>query len=90
MTNPLVIESPKPLPCLWLSSWVKELKMNGRNSFDIPLPLSIISNVNNDSLVLIIDSDILNVILPKEGVNLLAFPNILIRIWCNLRLSPTR
>ena len=55
--------------------------MIGKNSFEIPFPLSITSKVKIDSVLFIKFSYMLKIILPNAGVNLFAFPNMLINIW---------
>ena len=91
-TSLLVIVIPKPVPDIplrvALRSLEKELNTKGRNSFDIPIPLSLTTNSKTERLLSsFLSSWTLNVTLPPLGVYFTALLKILSSIFCTFTLS---
>ena len=91
-TSLLVIVIPSPVPetplRVALRSLEKELNTYGRNSFDIPIPLSLTTNVKSErSPSPFISSWTLRVTFPPPGVYFTALLRILRRIFCTFTLS---
>ena len=90
-TRRFVIDIPRPVPVtplkVALRSLEKELKMYGRNSSDIPMPLSETVKVNLDFSLSISSSFTVSFTFPPSGVYLMAFPITLRRIFWTLTLS---